>query len=131
MIIERYSHVMHIVSQVEGSIAEGKTGFDLMRATFPAGTVSGAPKVRAMQIISEKEKEQRGFYSGALGYYSYNGNLDSCINLRTALVKDGKVVIQSGAGIVSDSVPELEYQETIFKASALFKAVSLAEAFND
>lgn len=129
MIVERYSHVMHIVSQVEGDIANNKNAFDLMRATFPAGTVSGAPKVRAMQIISESEQQQRGFYSGALGYYSYNGNLDSCITLRTAMVKDDKVTIQSGAGIVADSVAESEYNETIFKASALFKAVSLAESF--
>ncbi|MBK1879651.1 anthranilate synthase component I [Pelagicoccus mobilis] len=129
MIVERYSHVMHIVSQVEGQIASDKNAFDLMRATFPAGTVSGAPKIRAMQIISENEPDQREFYSGALGYFSYNGNLDTCITLRTAMVKDGKVVIQSGAGIVADSVPESEYQETIFKASALFKAVGLAENF--
>ncbi|MDQ8184138.1 anthranilate synthase component I [Pelagicoccus sp. SDUM812002] len=129
MIVERYSHVMHIVSQVEGQIASDKNAFDLMRATFPAGTVSGAPKIRAMQIISENEPDQREFYSGALGYFSYNGNLDSCITLRTAMVKDGKVIIQSGAGIVADSIPESEYQETIFKASALFKAVGLAEAF--
>ncbi|MBC2605413.1 anthranilate synthase component I [Pelagicoccus albus] len=129
MIVERYSHVMHIVSQVEGEIAEDKSAFDLMRATFPAGTVSGAPKIRAMQIIAENEPDERGFYSGALGYFSYNGNLDTCITLRTAMVKDGKVTIQSGAGIVADSVPESEYQETIFKASALFKAVGLAENF--
>lgn len=131
MIVERYSHVMHIVSQVEGQIAAGQNAFDLMRATFPAGTVSGAPKIRAMQIISENEADQREFYSGALGYFSYNGNLDSCITLRTAMVKDGKVVIQSGAGIVADSIPESEYQETIFKASALFKAVGLAENFEE
>lgn len=129
MIIERYSHVMHIVSQVEGELAAGKNAFDLMRATFPAGTVSGAPKVRAMQIISENETDQREFYSGALGYFSYNGNHDSCITLRTAMVKDNKVVIQAGAGIVADSVPESEYEETIFKASALFKAVGLAKNF--
>lgn len=129
MIVERYSHVMHIVSQVEGTIAEDKTAYDLMRATFPAGTVSGAPKIRAMQIISENEPDQREFYSGALGYFSYNGNLDSCITLRTAMVKDGKVIIQSGAGIVADSDPASEYQETIFKASALFKAVGVAERF--
>lgn len=129
MIVERYSHVMHIVSQVEGLIASDKNAFDLMRATFPAGTVSGAPKIRAMQIISENEPDQREFYSGALGYFSYNGNLDTCITLRTAMVKDEKVVIQSGAGIVADSVPESEYQETIFKASALFRAVGLAESF--
>lgn len=129
MIVERYSHVMHIVSQVEGEIADDKNAFDLMRATFPAGTVSGAPKIRAMQIIAENEPDQREFYSGALGYFSYNGNSDTCITLRTAMVKDGKVIIQSGAGIVADSVPESEYQETIFKASALFKAVGLAENF--
>jgi anthranilate synthase component I len=129
MIVERYSHVMHIVSQVEGLIRPDQNGFDLMRATFPAGTVSGAPKIRAMQIISESEPDQREFYSGALGYFSYNGNLDSCITLRTAMIADKKVIIQAGAGIVADSVPEAEYQETIFKASALFKAVSLAESF--
>lgn len=129
MIIERYSHVMHIVSQVEGEIAADKNAFDLMRATFPAGTVSGAPKIRAMQIISEAEKDQRGFYAGALGYFSYNGNLDSCITLRTAMVKDSRVTIQAGAGIVADSDPEAEYNETIFKASALFRAVGLAESF--
>jgi anthranilate synthase component 1 len=127
MTIERYSHVMHIVSQVEGQLAPERTAFDLMRATFPAGTVSGAPKIRAMQLIAEKEATQRGSYAGALGYFSYNGNLDSCITLRTALVKDGKVHIQAGAGIVADSVPAAEYQETINKASALFKAISLAD----
>ena len=129
MAIERYSHVMHIVSQVEGKIAAGKNAFDLMRATFPAGTVSGAPKIRAMQIISESEPDQREFYSGALGYFSYNGNLDSCITLRTAMISSNKVVIQAGAGIVADSDPTSEYQETIFKASALFKAVAVADSF--
>ena len=127
MIIERYSHVMHIVSQVEGQLAPERTAFDLMRATFPAGTVSGAPKIRAMQLIAEKEGTQRGSYAGALGYFSYDGNLDSCITLRTALLKDNKVYIQAGAGIVADSVPEAEYQETINKASALFKAITLAD----
>jgi anthranilate synthase component 1 len=127
MIIERYSHVMHIVSQVEGQLAPERSAFDLMRATFPAGTVSGAPKIRAMQLIAEKEGTQRGSYAGALGYFSYNGNLDSCITLRTALVKDGMVHIQAGAGIVADSVPATEYQETINKASALFKAITLAD----
>lgn len=127
MIIERYSHVMHIVSQVEGRIAEGKNAYDLMRATFPAGTVSGAPKVRAMQIIAEKEPVQRGFYAGALGYFGYDGNVDSCIMLRTSLLKDGEIHIQAGAGIVADSVPVSEFQETINKASALFKAVAVAE----
>ena len=127
MVIERYSHVMHIVSQVEGSIAPDQTAYDLMRATFPAGTVSGAPKIRAMQIIAQKEPVQRGFYAGALGYFGYDGNLDSCITLRTSLIKDGQIHIQAGAGVVADSVPESEFLETINKASALFKAVSLAE----
>lgn len=127
MIIERYSHVMHIVSQVEGQLATERSAFDLMRATFPAGTVSGAPKIRAMQLIAEKEGTQRGSYAGALGYFSYDGNLDSCITLRTALVKDGEVHIQAGAGVVADSVPAAEYQETINKASALFKAIALAD----
>ncbi len=127
MVIERYSHVMHIVSQVEGQLAPERTAFDLMRATFPAGTVSGAPKIRAMQLIAEKEGTQRGSYAGALGYFSYDGNLDSCITLRTALLKAGQVHIQAGAGIVADSVPAAEYQETINKASALFKAITLAD----
>ncbi len=129
MTIERYSHVMHIVSQVEGQLAPKCTAFDLMRATFPAGTVSGAPKVRAMQLIAEMEGTQRGSYAGALGYFSYNGNLDSCITLRTALIKDGKVHVQAGAGIVADSSPTAEYEETISKASALFKAIGLAKEF--
>jgi len=127
MVIERYSHVMHIVSQVEGQLAPERSAFDLMRATFPAGTVSGAPKIRAMQLIAEKEGTQRGSYAGALGYFSYDGNLDSCITLRTALVKAGQVHIQAGAGVVADSVPAAEYQETINKASALFKAITLAD----
>ncbi len=127
MVIERYSHVMHIVSQVEGQLAPERSAFDLMRATFPAGTVSGAPKIRAMQLIAEKEGTQRGSYAGALGYFSYDGNLDSCITLRTALIKAGQVHIQAGAGIVADSVPASEYLETINKASALFKAITLAD----
>jgi anthranilate synthase component 1 len=127
MVVERYSHVMHIVSQVEGTIDEGRTAYDLMRATFPAGTVSGAPKIRAMQIIAKTEPVQRGFYAGALGYFGYDGNLDSCIMLRTSLIKDGRIHIQSGAGVVADSVPLSEYQETISKASALFKAVAIAQ----
>jgi len=127
MVVERYSHVMHIVSQVEGRLAPDKNAFDVMRATFPAGTVSGAPKIRAMQIIAEQEKLQRGFYAGALGYFSYDGNLDSCITLRTSLLKDGKVYIQAGAGIVADSVPAAEYQECLNKATALLKAVAIAD----
>jgi anthranilate synthase component 1 len=129
MTVERYSHVMHIVSQVEGRIAPGKDAYDLMRATFPAGTVSGAPKIRAMQIIASIEELQRGFYAGALGYFGYDGNMDTCIMLRTALLKDGLVHIQAGGGWVADSVPADEYQETINKASALFKAVAMAEQF--
>jgi len=129
MTVERYSHVMHIVSQVEGKIAPNHNAYDLMRATFPAGTVSGAPKVRAMQIITQIEGLQRGFYAGALGYFGYDGNMDTCITLRTAMIKDGKVYIQAGGGWVADSVPADEYQETINKASALLKAVAMAEAF--
>jgi len=127
MIIERYSHVMHIVSSVEGKLAADKTNYDLMRATFPAGTVSGAPKIRAMQIIADKEPEQRGFYAGALGYFGYDGNMDTCIMLRTSMIKDGQIHIQAGAGVVADSDPASEYQETVNKASALFKAVAIAE----
>ena len=129
MVIERYSHVMHIVSQVEGTIAPDKTAYDLMRATFPAGTVSGAPKIRAMQIIAQNEPSQRGFYAGALGYFGYDGNLDSCIMLRTALLKGGNLYIQAGAGIVADSVPAAEYQETVSKANALLKAAQIASEF--
>ncbi len=129
MVVERYSHVMHIVSQVEGRIDPARNAFDLMRATFPAGTVSGAPKIRAMQIIAENEPVQRGFYAGALGYFSYDGNLDSCITLRTALLKDGRLHIQAGGGVVADSDPAAEYQETINKASALFKAAEIASHF--
>ncbi|MGH7957803.1 MAG: anthranilate synthase component I family protein, partial [Opitutaceae bacterium] len=129
MVVERYSHVMHIVSQVEGRIAPDKDAYDLMRATFPAGTVTGAPKIRAMQIIAQYEPSQRGPYAGALGYVGYDGNMDTCIMLRTAMLKDGKIHIQAGAGIVADSVPASEYQETVSKASALFKAVAMAEQF--
>ncbi|MBI5380908.1 MAG: anthranilate synthase component I [Opitutae bacterium] len=129
MVVERYSHVMHIVSQVEGDIAPEKTAYDLMRATFPAGTVTGAPKIRAMQIIATKERSQRGFYAGALGYFGYDGNMDTCIMLRTALLRQGKIHIQAGAGVVADSVPAAEFQETINKASALAKAVAMAEQF--
>ncbi len=125
-IIERYSHVMHIVSQVEGKLDSSKNAYDLMRATFPAGTLSGAPKVRAMQIISEQEKTCRGIYGGALGYFGYQGNLDCCIAIRTALLKDGRIYIQSGAGLVADSVPAGEYMETVNKAKGMFKAVALS-----
>ncbi len=131
MIIERYSHVMHIVSQVEGKLAAGKTPYDLMRSTFPAGTLSGAPKIRAMQIISELEQTTRGPYGGCVGYFSFNGNLDCCITIRTALLKDGKGYVQAGGGWVNDSTPEGEYQETLNKAKAMFKAIALAERFRE
>ena len=127
MTIERYSHVMHIVSQVAGTIRPDKNAYDLLRATFPAGTLSGAPKVRALQIISELEQSQRGVYGGAIGYFSYDGNHDSAIGIRTALIKDNKIYIQSGAGIVADSIPESEFMETVNKAKGILKAVVLAE----
>ena len=129
MVIERYSHVMHIVSSVEGRLAADRTPFDLMRATFPAGTVSGAPKIRAMQIISELEGTTRGPYAGCVGYFGFNGNLDTCITIRTALLKDGKAYVQAGGGWVHDSQPEAEFQETVNKASAMFQAIALAEHF--
>ena len=129
MIIERYSHVMHIVSEVVGKLSADKTLYDLMRATFPAGTVSGAPKIRAMQIISELEQTARGPYAGCVGYFSFNGNLDTCITIRTALLKDGKAYVQAGGGWVSDSTPEGEFQETVNKSKAMLKAVAMAEGF--
>ena len=129
MIIERYSHVMHIVSQVEGRLSADKTPYDLMRATFPAGTLSGAPKIRAMQIIAELEQTARGPYGGCVGYFSFNGNLDCCITIRTALIKDGKVCVQAGGGWVNDSTPEGEYQETVNKSKAMLKAVAMAQKF--
>jgi anthranilate synthase component 1 len=129
MIIERYSHVMHIVSSVEGKLSAGKTPYDLMRATFPAGTVSGAPKIRAMQIIADLEGTTRGPYGGCVGYFSFNGNLDTCITIRTALLKDGKAYVQAGGGWVNDSEPEAEFQETVNKSKAMLKAVALAETF--
>jgi anthranilate synthase component 1 len=128
MIIERYSHVMHIVSQVQGRLSANKSLYDLMRATFPAGTLTGAPKVRAMQIIAELEQSQRGPYGGCVGYFSFNGNLDCCITIRTAVLKGGKAYVQAGGGWVNDSVPEAEYQETVNKAKAMLKAVALAES---
>src|SRR5256885_10014287 len=129
MVIGRYSHVMHIVSQVEGHLSADKTPYDLMRATFPAGTLSGAPKIRAMQIISELEQTARGPYGGCVGYFSFNGNLDCCITIRTALLKDGKAYVQAGGGWVNDSTPEGEFQETVNKSKAMLKAVALAETF--
>ncbi len=129
MVIEKYSHVMHIVSGVEGKLQKGRTSYDLMRATFPAGTVSGAPKIRAMQIISAQEQSQRGPYAGAVGYFSFNGNVDSCITLRTALLKDGVAYVQAGGGIVADSDAKYEFQETVNKSKAMRKAIALAQTF--
>lgn len=125
--IERYSHVMHIVSQVRGSLQSGKNAFDVLRAAFPAGTVTGAPKIRAMEIIEELEPTRRGPYAGAVGYFSFSGNLDTCIAIRSILVKGGQAFIQTGAGIVADSDPQKEYEETINKAQALFRAIRAAE----
>ena len=127
MAIERYSHVIHLVSNIRGKLAPGKSAFDLFVSTFPAGTVSGAPKIRAMQIISELEPEKRGLYAGAIGYFSFNGNLDTCIVIRTILMQGKKAFIHAGAGIVADSDPEKEYQETLSKARAMLKAIELAE----
>jgi anthranilate synthase component 1 len=126
MEIERYSHVMHIVSNVAGRLRADCTAFNLVKATFPAGTVSGAPKIRAMQIISELEKTRRGCYAGAIGYFGFDGNFDSCIALRCAVLKNKKAYFQAGAGIVADSNPHLEYEETVNKARAMAKALAMA-----
>ncbi|MCK4859678.1 MAG: anthranilate synthase component I [Candidatus Omnitrophica bacterium] len=126
MVIEKYSHVMHIVSQCEGKLKKDKDIFALFKACFPAGTVSGAPKIRAMQIIAELERNKRGPYAGAVGYFGFSGNLDSCITIRTILVKKDKIYIQAGAGIVADSQPKKEYEETKNKAKAMIKAVEMA-----
>ena len=127
MIIERYSHVMHIVSNVTGELKKGMNAMDVLRSTFPAGTVSGAPKIRAMEIIDELEPVKRGIYSGAVGYISWNGNMDTAIAIRTAVIKDKTLHIQVGAGIVADSIPKNEWDETMNKGRAIFKAVSLVE----
>jgi anthranilate synthase component 1 len=124
--IERYSHVMHIVSNVTARLRSGCTAFDLVKATFPAGTVSGAPKIRAMQIISELEKTRRGCYAGLIGYFGFDRNVDSCIALRCAVLKNGKAYVQAGAGIVADSNPQREYEETVSKARAMMKALAMA-----
>lgn len=128
MSIERYSHVMHIVSQVEGELNDHMQAMDVLKAALPAGTLSGAPKVRAMEIIDELEPVKRGIYGGAVGYLSWNGNMDTAIAIRTAVIKDGSLHIQAGAGIVADSVPSLEWQETMNKARAMFKAVAMVQA---
>jgi anthranilate synthase component 1 len=127
MSIERYSHVMHIVSHVVARLREGQNAFDAMRATFPAGTVSGAPKIRAMQIIAELEKARRGFYSGIVGYFGFDGSLDSCIALRSIVLKDGKAYLQTGAGIVADSDPSREFEECVNKAKAMLEAIGRAK----
>ncbi len=128
MTVERYSHVMHIVSNVTGRLSAEKTPFDLLRATFPAGTLSGAPKVRAMQIIEELEPTRRGPYGGAIGYFSFDGNFDACITIRTLLVKDGTAYVQAGGGIVADSDPDAEFTETVNKSGAVRRAIEMAEA---
>jgi anthranilate synthase component 1 len=127
MTVERYSHVMHIVSNVIGELHRSRNAYDVMRATFPAGTVSGAPKVRAMQLIYEFEKGKRGVYAGAVGYFGFDGQLDSCIALRSVVLKDGTAYVQAGGGVVADSVPELEFQESVNKAMATFRAIERAE----
>ena len=127
MAVEQYSHVMHLVSQIEGRLAEGRDAFDVLRACFPAGTVSGAPKIRAMEIIEELEPSRRGPYAGAVGYFGFGGNMDTCINIRTVVVKGRQAFIQAGAGIVADSDPEAEYVETCNKAKAMMRAVEMAE----
>jgi anthranilate synthase component 1 len=127
MIVERYSHVMHIVSNVEARLRPELNALDVLKATFPAGTVSGAPKVRAMEIIDELEPVKRGIYAGAVGYLGFNGDMDLAIAIRTAVLKDGKLHVQAGAGIVADSDPCSEWQETQNKARAVLRAAELAE----
>jgi anthranilate synthase component I len=127
MVIEKYSHVMHLVSHVQGRLQPEKDAYDVIRACFPAGTVSGAPKVRAMEIIEELEPTRRGPYAGAVGYFSFSGNVDTCINIRTIIIKDGVAYLQAGAGIVADSDPDREHQETVDKAGAMVAAIKLAE----
>ncbi|MEH6650026.1 MAG: anthranilate synthase component I [Motiliproteus sp.] len=126
MVIERYSHVMHIVSNVTGQLKPGMSAIDVLRATFPAGTLSGAPKIRAMEIIDSMEPTKRGVYGGAVGYLSWSGNMDTAIAIRTAVIKDKRLHIQAGAGVVADSIPELEWMETMNKGRAVFKAVAMA-----
>jgi anthranilate synthase component 1 len=127
MVIERYSNVMHIVSNVTGRLKPELSAMDALRAILPAGTLSGAPKIRAMEIIDELEPVKRGIYGGAVGYLAWNGNMDTAIAIRTAVIKDGELHVQAGAGIVADSVPALEWEETLNKRRAMFRAVTLAE----
>jgi anthranilate synthase component 1 len=128
MVVEKYSHVMHITSSVSGELAEGRRALDALRACLPAGTLSGAPKVRAMQILDELEPTRRGPYGGAVGYIDFRGNMDTCITIRTIVLVGEDAYVQVGAGIVADSVPEREYQETLNKAQALLRAIAVAEA---
>lgn len=127
MFVERYSHVMHIASIVESEMSEDKTALDVLKATLPVGTLSGAPKVRAMEIIDELEPVKRGIYGGAMGYLGWSGNMDMAIAIRTAVIKDDRLFVEAGAGIVADSIPTSEWEETINKARAIFRAVELAE----
>jgi len=127
MTIEKYSHVMHIVSNVIAKLQRGKDSYDVIKATFPAGALSGAPKVRAMEIIEEMEPTRRGTYGGAVGYFSFSGNMDTSITIRTFFIKDDNIYLQAGAGIVADSVPENEYNESVNKAKALIKAIELTQ----
>ena len=127
MVVEKYSHVMHITSNVTGQLRKGMTAVEALRAGLPAGTVSGAPKVRAMEVIDEIEPHKRGPYGGAVGYIDFTGNMDTCIALRTLVMHDGVIDVQAGAGIVADSVPKLEFEETLSKARALLKAIHIAE----
>jgi anthranilate synthase component 1 len=128
MIIERYSHVMHIVSNVTGELQDGMTALDALMACLPAGTLSGAPKVRAMEIIDEIEPTKRGPYGGSVGYFDFSGNMDTCITIRTAVIQGDVAHVQAGGGIVADSVPEREFEETLNKAKALLRAIQLAQA---
>jgi len=125
MVVERYSHVMHITSNVVGNVTEGMGALEVLKATLPAGTLSGAPKIRAMEIIDELEPVKRGIYGGAVGYIGWSGNMDTAIAIRTAVIKDGMLHVQAGAGVVADSVPELEWEETMNKARALMRAAAM------
>jgi len=127
MSVEKYSHVQHLVSYLSGDLRDGVDRFDALASCFPAGTVSGAPKIRAMEIIRDLEPTPRGIYAGAVGYFDYAGNMDTCIAIRTLILENGEAKVQAGAGIVADSVAELEYQETINKAKALLTAIEIAE----
>jgi anthranilate synthase component 1 len=128
MQVEKYSHVQHLVSALSATLRPGCDRFDALAACFPAGTVSGAPKVRAVEIIRQLEPDDRGIYAGAVGYFDYSGNMDTCIAIRTLVLENGTASIQAGAGIVADSVPEREYEETVNKARALFRAIDIAES---